>query len=455
AAALHMYWFFRGRLSEGRRFLGQALEAASDDETLSGSRARARALSVAGYLAIRQHDPQRAIVDLEAGLALFRHLQDQAGIAASLYWLGTSVYILGEVEKGIAHGEEALSLFREMGDTKSCAEILLTLGIEAFTRGKYDRARKLLEESQELFKAGEVTWVRATGLHYLGFVSYAQGDYTRARQLSEESLALFKMLDSPFYTSEVMTILAYELAALGEQASAQAWLEQAMVLARERENVEDLARVLCGSGHLALRQGHLAEAQARFEESITKMQGRWLIPRGKWVVASCLEGLAEIAQAREQATHAVQLLAAAQTVRAAHGYYTPFGIEQPFYDRTMAEARTRLGETNFATVWAVGQAMTPQQVIAVETANSPHAQDSIVLPPTPQSALAPTIPNGLTTREVEVLRLVAMGMTNGLIAEQLVLSPNTVNAHTQSIYRKLDVNSRSAATRFAMEHHLV
>jgi DNA-binding NarL/FixJ family response regulator len=65
------------------------------------------------------------------------------------------------------------------------------------------------------------------------------------------------------------------------------------------------------------------------------------------------------------------------------------------------------------------------------------------------------VPNGLTTREVEVLRLVTMGMTNNRIAEQLVLSPNTVNTHIQSIYRKLDVNSRSAATRFAIEHHLV
>jgi DNA-binding NarL/FixJ family response regulator len=63
-------------------------------------------------------------------------------------------------------------------------------------------------------------------------------------------------------------------------------------------------------------------------------------------------------------------------------------------------------------------------------------------------------PDGLTAREVEVLRLVAMGLSKNQIAEQLVLSPNTVNVHIQSIYGKLGINSRSAATRYAIEHHL-
>ena len=62
--------------------------------------------------------------------------------------------------------------------------------------------------------------------------------------------------------------------------------------------------------------------------------------------------------------------------------------------------------------------------------------------------------NDLTEREVEVLRLVAIGLSKNQIAEQLVISPNTVNVHIQSIYGKLGINSRSAATRYAIEHHL-
>ena len=56
---------------------------------------------------------------------------------------------------------------------------------------------------------------------------------------------------------------------------------------------------------------------------------------------------------------------------------------------------------------------------------------------------------------VYVLKLVAGGMTNAKVAERLFLSPRTVNAHLNSIYHKLGVSSRSAATRFAVEHDLV
>ena len=67
----------------------------------------------------------------------------------------------------------------------------------------------------------------------------------------------------------------------------------------------------------------------------------------------------------------------------------------------------------------------------------------------------PTYPAGLTEREVEVLRLVAGGLTTPQIAEQLMVSFHTANAHVRSIYNKLDVTSRSAATRYAIEQKLV
>ena len=63
--------------------------------------------------------------------------------------------------------------------------------------------------------------------------------------------------------------------------------------------------------------------------------------------------------------------------------------------------------------------------------------------------------DGLTAREVEVLKLVAAGLMNRQIAERLAVSTRTVDAHLRSIYAKLGVKSRSAATRYAIEHHLV
>ena len=54
-----------------------------------------------------------------------------------------------------------------------------------------------------------------------------------------------------------------------------------------------------------------------------------------------------------------------------------------------------------------------------------------------------------------MLRLVARGLTDAQVADALVISPRTVNAHLRSIYSKLGLTSRHAATRYVIEHHLV
>jgi DNA-binding NarL/FixJ family response regulator len=98
--------------------------------------------------------------------------------------------------------------------------------------------------------------------------------------------------------------------------------------------------------------------------------------------------------------------------------------------------------------------MTPVQALA--------ALDQAMLPTAlPARAAAapplqpPTAPFGLTAREVEVLRLLAQGLSDAQIAEHLVISPRTVNRHVTSLYSKLSVSSRAAATRLAHEHHLL
>lgn len=68
-------------------------------------------------------------------------------------------------------------------------------------------------------------------------------------------------------------------------------------------------------------------------------------------------------------------------------------------------------------------------------------------PPSPHEEL----PDSLTPRETEVLCLVARGLTNSQVAQNLTISPNTVHAHLHTIYSKLGIKSRTAAVRFAFE----
>ncbi|MFL5663311.1 MAG: LuxR C-terminal-related transcriptional regulator [Ktedonobacteraceae bacterium] len=451
--ALLQFWVRQGRMSEGLSFLKQALAVPHEDDSKRANPVRAKAFQAAGILAYRLNDPEQARVYIEASLQQFHHLADKLGIAVSLYFLGCITFISGEVKVGWNMAQESLALSREIGANNISAEILLAMGVGALFSGEYFQAHELLTESQALYKEGDDVWGSAFALHYLGLVAFAQGDPEQARRLSEQSLSSFRQLAMPWPATEVLAVLALEVLALGEEDMAKVLLEEALSLVQQRANTEEMVRVLCGLGQLAQRQGNLTQARALFEESIKKIQGKVLIPRIKWVVASCLEGLGAIAMANEQVKWAIQLFAAAATARAAHGYYSPLGIEQPTRDRILAEARKKLGEKVYSAAWAEGQVMTPQQALSTEAQTPLDAEVN----PMPAASPKPTpvTPIRLTARESEVLGLLARGLSNKQIAERLVLSHFTVNTHVQSIYNKLGVNSRSEATRFAVEHHLV
>jgi DNA-binding NarL/FixJ family response regulator len=73
----------------------------------------------------------------------------------------------------------------------------------------------------------------------------------------------------------------------------------------------------------------------------------------------------------------------------------------------------------------------------------------------PTPSLRPPRPAGLTERQVEVLRLVAQGLSNPEIARRLVISRRTAEHHVQDVYAHIGVSSRAGAALFAMEHDLL
>jgi DNA-binding NarL/FixJ family response regulator len=86
-----------------------------------------------------------------------------------------------------------------------------------------------------------------------------------------------------------------------------------------------------------------------------------------------------------------------------------------------------------------------------------EGNDDVAGVPSGQARESPTAAHGLeslTPRQLEVLRLVARGLSNAQIAQTLFVSDRTVHAHVRMIFRKLEVGNRSLATRYAVQHGL-
>jgi DNA-binding CsgD family transcriptional regulator len=200
---------------------------------------------------------------------------------------------------------------------------------------------------------------------------------------------------------------------------------------------------------LTLR-GDAASARHLYQESLTLL---FECNVYKESVAASLEGLAALEAGQGEPRQAGRLWGAAEALREAIG--APMHpVHRASYEHALALAHRELGERAFAIAWAEGRSMTPEQVLTTRASTSAPAQ----VPP-PSLVNAPphkpvTYPHGLTAREMDILRLIAQGWTDAQIAEHLVISPRTVNHHTTSLYSKLGVSSRAAATRYALEHHL-
>jgi DNA-binding CsgD family transcriptional regulator len=213
-----------------------------------------------------------------------------------------------------------------------------------------------------------------------------------------------------------------------------------------------LGTALCG---FWMARGHWSEGLRWLERAMAVAVGvaAAVAPeRVKEAITSCLERLAGVIAAQGEPVRAILLLGAAESLREAIGRPIP-PVEQADYELMVAIAHTQLSAQAFAAIWAEGRTMMPQQALVAE------GRTTMLLPLDAASidslSIASIYPAGLSGREVEVLCLIAEGLTNAQIADQLVISPLTVNTHVRSIYNKLEVSSRSAATRFAIQHHLV
>jgi DNA-binding CsgD family transcriptional regulator len=234
---------------------------------------------------------------------------------------------------------------------------------------------------------------------------------------------------------------------LGDLALAEGRYEEALQhLGASREvfdklgDFSSIASVDAGLGQVALRQRRFREAEHWFVSSLNAK----VEVADTWGALTALDGLACLAAAQALLSKAAQLWGACEALRRGHGVPRS-DVEQAFCDAFIPPVRAQMRERAFLDAYRTGEALDLKQAIAYAL-----APDDAPRPDGP--SLRRVYPAGLTAREIEVLRLVAQGLTDAEVADKLVLSPRTVNAHLTSIYNKLGVNSRAAATRFAVEN---
>lgn len=395
AGALWRFCYLRGYYGEGRGWLEGAL-------ALGGSApaaARAKALTGAGVLALLRCDYGRAEERLGEGLALYRKLADRPGEASALQMLGSVARERGLYAESESHHGESLALWRGLGDGAGVARSLNYLGFVAWLQEEHDRAAGLCAEALEKFRRlGDAEGV-AWALISQGSIALYGGDRARAREMLEESLATSRRAG---YREGV----AWSLNQLG--VAAHRW----------------------GDPELA---GKLLRESLKVHRDLGD----------RWRVASVLEGLAETACSLGRFERAARLFGAAEALR--EGISAPVPpCERSDHDRGLSAARAGLGEADFAKALAWGQAAKLEEAVALAGREDEG-----------QARRSVTLPHDLSAREVEVLKLVAEGLTDAQVAGKLFLSPRTVGHHLRSIYRKLRVPSRAAAAKAALERGLI
>ena len=441
--ALRDFWVVHGHITEGRHFLERALAVGvSLADTRIEASVRAKALIVAGHLAIIQSDYERAEPLCKESLALYRELEDQPGIAFSLSLLGSVSWTQGNMVEARMLTEEALAIARQVDAMALAAGSLFILGLVSSSQGDYARAYALFEEGLAIHRAlGDKRGI-AHSLSQLAQVLFvSQADPARVSPLLEECLMVSREVGYKEGIAAYYCVSGQLALSQRDLVLARSLAEKSVVLYKEMGHRHGTANSLALLGKVLALEGDYAAAQTSFEESLAISCEL----SEQWVAAVCLVELGEVVAAQRQLAWAAQLWGAAEALRDAFSVPIPL-VGRADYERSVSAARVHLGERAFAASWAQGRSMTPEQALASK-GQKPT--------PTPTTTASPqNYPAGLTAREVEVLRLLAGGLTDLQIAEKLVLSPRTVHAHISSIYSKLGVTSRSTATRYAIEHHL-
>ncbi len=396
ANAIYQFWTIRDYVEEGLSWVERLL--AHVDEGISPL-ARANALANAVFLAGFRGKPDAQIRYGQEAALLAESIgdEDKAALRWALDGHGYAARSAGDHQAEFSAYQRMVQLSRESGDSHQLGMDLSFTSFSAMSLGKYEEARALLDESLSLLRETRNPYRIAMALNYSGDLARLEQNYTHAQTAYEESISLLREIGA-------------------ERA---------------------LASALHNLGYACLHLGEVERAHALFSESLAAQQAHHNTPG----VAECLMGFAALAAVCGLPAPGARLLTAALTI-GGEGVATAWEATRMEYEHTLALIRDRLTEAEFEAEQAAGRDFSLEQ--AVEYAqNLPRKSAS---PPAGRAK-----PDDLTLREREVATLIALGKSNGEIADELVLSKRTVESHIANILSKLGVTNRAQIVRWALE----
>ena len=157
-----------------------------------------------------------------------------------------------------------------------------------------------------------------------------------------------------------------------------------------------------------------------------------------------------IAAAQGHSLLAVQIYAAADRLLEDLGYSRDHAYRAES-ERQLATTRSRMGEPQFSAAWESGRVLSLDQVIEQVRGFGPLEQKAGSQTFGVQGGKDQTLLVPLNEREIEILRLIAEGLSNNEIAERLVIALSTVKWHINNLFGKLGVHSRTQAVAQAKE----
>jgi predicted ATPase/DNA-binding SARP family transcriptional activator len=364
AALLHFYWYVRGHVSEGRRWLQELLEVPASGEPTA---ARAMALHGAAGLASTQGHSRMACTMYEESLAIWRSLEDPVWIADTLCQCGYAAERLGDHTTARARFAESLEICRQLNDRGRLALLLRCMGNDAMAQGDEQRARELFEESLALYRElGDKRGV-AMMLGEMTHLALIRGEDQRAALLAEEHVDLARQLKDQAHLALSLRNLGHVARFQGDHSVARRLFEESLTMCRTLGGKAEVAELLAYLCSTAWAEGDAAAARCCMAECLTVLREI----DDRHVLAGCLDLLASVAIAREAAgglspctaRRAARLLAAAGTLRGAEGTILWWQSERAAWEQCQAAVRAALGEEAFATAWAEGSQMTPEAAL--------------------------------------------------------------------------------------------